>query len=252
MSTFQTVETPIVLPAAATDAVKYEKLSSSYDLISTEAVVRLMKEEGFMTTAANQLKPRKRDPRVVRHYVRMRHESYALEINGSVPEILIINSNDGSSSLRMEAGLFRMVCSNGLIVKNAEIASARIRHVDVTAERVLESANVVIKSAQEAARRIEVFRARTLSGGDLVNFSKKASELWGGRIQPNMLLQSRRTEDEGRDLWSVFNRVQENLIKGGIVGRSANGRATRTHGIRAMDNSIKVNTKLWELAEEML
>lgn len=247
-----TVENPVVLPAAATDGVKYEKLSSSYDLISTESVVRLMKEEGFVTTAANQLKPRKRDPRVVRHYVRMRHESYAREINGSVPEILIINSNDGSSSLRMEAGLFRLVCSNGLIVKSAEIASARIRHIDVTAERVLNSATTVIQSAQEAARRIELFRSRVLTSTEMSWFAARASDMWGKRIEPQLLLASRRTEDEGHELWSVFNRVQENLVKGGIVGRSSNGRATRTHGIRAMDNSIKVNTKLWELAEELL
>lgn len=246
------LEAPILLPVAATNGVKYEKLSNSYDLIDTESVVRLLKEEGFYATAANQLKPRKRDPRVVRHYVRMRHESYAREINGSVPEILIINSNDGSSSLRMEAGLFRMVCSNGLIVRSAEIASVRIRHLDVTAERVMDSSMLVMNSAKEAARRIDLFRSRTLSQEEVGVFAARASQLWGGRVDPQQLLTARRTEDEGHELWSVFNRVQENLFKGGVVGRSANGRRTRTHGIRAMDNSVKVNTKLWEIAEEML
>lgn len=248
------LETPlnIVLPPAAIDGVKYAKLSSSYDLISTERVVNLMGEEGFVPTATNHLKPRKRDPRVVRHFVRMRHESHLQEINGSVPEILIINSNDGSSSLRIEAGLFRTICANGLIVKSSSISSVRIRHVEVTAERVVEGANHVIQQAREAARRIELFRARTLSNDEALEFAKGASALWGDRVPPRALLEARRTEDQGSELWSVFNRVQENLVKGGIAGRSANGRATRTHGIRAMDNSIKVNTKLWELAEEML
>ena len=136
--------TELLLPEAAVDGIKYEKLSAKYDLISTGAVVELMREEGFRVTQANQLKPRKRDPRVVRHFVRMRHESYLKEINGSVPEILLINANDGSSSLRMEAGMFRMICSNGLIVKSHEIDSVRIRHIDVTAERVIEEANKVI------------------------------------------------------------------------------------------------------------
>ena len=136
----------VMLPEAATDGVKFEKLSDKYDLISTMDVIDLMRDEGFTVTQSNTLKPRKRDPRTVRHFVRMRHESYLKEINGSVPEIMVINANDGSSSLRMEAGLFRFVCSNGLIVKSQEIQSARIRHVDVTAERVLEEANRVIKS----------------------------------------------------------------------------------------------------------
>jgi hypothetical protein len=242
----------ILLPEAATDGIKFDKLSNKYDLISTEAVVNLMREEGFVVTATNTLKPRKRDPRVVRHFVRMRHEQHMREINGSVPEILVINANDGSSSLRMEAGMFRMVCSNGLIVKSSEIDSSRIRHVDVTAERVLAEANRVIKGAQEAARRVDLFKERILTRSEQTEFSVLASAFWGGRVMPHSLLESRRPEDAGDDLWRVFNRIQENMVKGGVVGRSANGRNTRTHGIRAMDNTVKVNMKLWEIAEEFV
>jgi hypothetical protein len=242
----------ILLPEAATDGIKFNKLSSKYDLISTESVVNLMREEGFVVTATNTLKPRVRDPRVVRHFVRMRHEQHLREINGSVPEILVINANDGSSSLRMEAGMFRMVCSNGLIVKSSEIDSSRIRHVDVTAERVLAEANRVIKGAQEAARRVDLFKERILTRSEQTEFSVLASAFWGGRVMPHSLLESRRPEDAGDDLWRVFNRIQENMVKGGVVGRSPSGRNTRTHGIRAMDNTVKVNMKLWELAEEFV
>ena len=242
--------TELLLPPAAIDGIKFEKLSPKYDLISTESVVNLMKEEGFRVTQTNSLKPRKRDPRMVRHFVRMRHESYLQEINGSVPEIMLINANDGTSSLRMEAGLFRFVCSNGLIVKSQDIASARIRHLDVTAEKVLAEANRVIKGAQESARRIDVFKSRVLSQAEMRDFSVMASLAWGGRVMPHSLLDARREEDKGNDLWRVFNRIQENIVKGGVVGTSSRGQATRTHGIRAMDNTVKVNLKLWELAEE--
>jgi hypothetical protein len=211
-----------------------------------------MREEGFVVTATNTLKPRVRDPRVVRHFVRMRHEQHMREINGSVPEILVINANDGSSSLRMEAGMFRMVCSNGLIIKSNDIESSRIRHVDVTAERVLQEANRVIKGAQEAARRVDIFKERILNRDEQTKFSVLASAFWGGRVMPHSLLESRRPEDNGDDLWRVFNRIQENMIKGGVVGRSPSGRNTRTHGIRAMDNTVKVNMKLWEIAEEFV
>jgi hypothetical protein len=242
----------LILPPAATDGVKFGKLSSKYDLISTESVVNLMRDEGFIVTATNSLKPRVRDPRMVRHFVRMRHEQHLGEVNGSVPEILVINANDGSSSLRMEAGLFRMVCSNGLIVKSQDISSARIRHVEVTADRVLDEANRVIQGAKEAARRVDIFKDRILNHSEKMQFSVLASAFWGGRVMPHSLLESRRPEDSGDDLWCVFNRIQENMIKGGVVGRSATGRNTRTHGIRAMDNSVKVNMKLWEIAEEFV
>jgi hypothetical protein len=242
----------ILLPEAATNGVKMSKLSDKYSLISTESVIDVLKDEGFFVTQANSLKPRKNDPRTVRHFVRMRHDNYKSAIEGSIPEILVVNSHDGSSSLRIDAGLFRMVCSNGLIVKSAEIASARIRHLDVTAEKVIDESMRVIKSAQEAARRVELFRSKLLSEAEKTQFSVYASLIWDGRVKPHQLLEARRDEDKTDDLWTVFNRVQENLVRGGVVSRSPNGRATRTHGIRAMDNTIKVNTKLWELAEEFL
>jgi hypothetical protein len=150
----------ILLPEAATNGVKFEKLSSKYDLISTESVVQIMREEGFLVTQSNSLKPRKRDPRVVRHFVRMRHESHMNEINGSVTEILVINANDGTSSLRMEAGLFRLVCSNGLIIKSQDVGSARIRHMDVT-----EIAAAMNKP--EGTIKSWLFRARAMLKKDL-------------------------------------------------------------------------------------
>ena len=43
-------------------------------------------------------------------------------------------------------------------------------------------------------------------------------------MEPSRLLTCRRPEDVGDDLWSVMNRVQENLLRGGISRRSASGR----------------------------
>ncbi|TSD02563.1 MAG: hypothetical protein Athens071416_638, partial [Parcubacteria group bacterium Athens0714_16] len=71
-------------------------------------------------------------------------------------------------------------------------------------------------------------------------------------IQPNQLLSFRRSEDrEKNDLWSTFNTIQENMIKGGLRGRSANGKRTRTRGINSIDKDRKLNQALWVLTEEM-
>ena len=47
------------------------------------------------------------------------------------------------------------------------------------------------------------------------------------------------------DLWRVYNTVQENLIRGGMHARSANGRLGRTRGIRAIREDVRINTQLW-------
>ena len=101
-------------------------------------------------------------------------------------------------------------------------------------------------------RGSDIFRQRILNTDEQRHFSILASAFWGGRVPAHQLLEARRPEDQGDDLWRVFNRVQENMIKGGVVGRSPTGRNTRTHGIRAMDNTVRVNQKLWEIAEELL
>jgi hypothetical protein len=66
------------------------------------------------------------------------------------------------------------------------------------------------------------------------------------------LLTPKRIEDEGNDLWKVFNVVQENFVRGGVEMSSPKGRKSRTRGLQNILAVNKVNTRLWELAEEMI
>ncbi|MGG6549144.1 UNVERIFIED_CONTAM: DUF945 domain-containing protein, partial [Prevotella sp. 15_C9] len=65
------------------------------------------------------------------------------------------------------------------------------------------------------------------------------------------LLRPRRFDDRESDLWSTFNRVQENLVKGGLDGRTANGRRQRTRPVQGIDQNVRLNRALWLLAEGM-
>ncbi len=243
----------VSMPPSVETGRKLESVSSKYVFIDTKKIISKLTEHGYYVTQSNQLKPRRRAAETVRHFVRMRHQDAQLEVNGAVPEIVVVNSHDGSSSLRFMAGLFRMVCSNGLIVQQASTGFARVLHNRNAEQEALEAAQKVLSDAQENARRIELFRQRVMKPIEVMEFATLASrDVWSGKIDPDKLLMVRRPEDQNPDLWSVFNRVQENLIKGGVPGKSINGRNTRTHGIRAMDNSLKVNMRLWQLAEEFL
>ncbi|MFP3531730.1 DUF932 domain-containing protein, partial [Burkholderia sp. SIMBA_013] len=70
-------------------------------------------------------------------------------------------------------------------------------------------------------------------------------------IAESQLLAPRRFEDRRDDLWTVFNRVQENLTKGGLHGRSRTGRAMSTRPITGIDQDVKLNRALWMLADAM-
>lgn len=64
-------------------------------------------------------------------------------------------------------------------------------------------------------------------------------------------LSPRRWQDEKNDLWTVFNRLQENLSKGGLVGRSAQGKRSRTRAVNGIDGDLKLNRALWVMAEQL-
>jgi hypothetical protein len=55
----------------------------------------------------------------------------------------------------------------------------------------------------------------------------------------------------GNSLWSTLQRVQENVIRGGLAGRSAQGRKLQTRPVASIDRGVSLNRALWTLAEEM-
>ena len=242
----------LTFPEAVSSAVKFEQLSDKYQLINTKDIVDTMRDNGFVVTQTFNLKPRKRDPRVVKHLLRMRHRSLMDSVNGSIPEIVVINSHDGSTTLRMECGVYRLVCANGLIVKSSTAHSARIRHINVTPEIVIAESMKVIESAHESARRTELFMNKIISPMDQKQFAQRAIDMRGMNVDIEQVLRPRRSEDVGNDLWRVFNRIQENIMKGGLEGVSAEGRKIRTQGLKSMGPVFRTNVNLWAMAEEYL
>ena len=71
-------------------------------------------------------------------------------------------------------------------------------------------------------------------------------------IRADQVIRPRRMEDAGNDVWRVFNRAQENLIRGGLHGRNATGRNTTTRAVTGIDQNVKLNRALWQLAEGMV
>ncbi len=70
-------------------------------------------------------------------------------------------------------------------------------------------------------------------------------------ITENQVLQPRRWEDKKDDLWTVYQRLQENLIKGGLSGRNAKGNRARTRSVNGVGGDIKLNKALWVMTEKM-
>jgi len=246
--------TTLMLPPSMTQGMKSEAVSERYAYIPTNDVVQTMLDNNYYVSSVVATRPRTKDPRVVKHFVRMRNKDHPLSTNGVHPEIVIVNAHDGTSSLQFMAGLFRMICSNGLVVGTHSFEPARIAHRANWQEEALEKAHDVIYKASESARRTELLRQKRLSTITALQFAQQASQhFYEGKISPHDLLTARRSEDVSDDLWTIFNRVQENIIRGGLsADRGEGNRRFFTRQVRGANADLTANNWLWNLTEEYL
>lgn len=227
--------------------------SERYSYIPTSTVLAKLRNEGFEPFMVCQTRVRHEDRReFTKHMLRLRHAS---QINGKeANEIILINSHDGTSSYQMLAGMFRFVCQNGLVCGDI-VGDVRVPHKGNVTDHVIEGAYEVLSGFDRVQDSREAMRAITLDDGEAEVFAKSAltlkydSESKVLPITESQVLATRRFDDNRPDLWSVFNRIQENLVKGGLSGRTATGRHQRTRAVQGIDQNIRLNRALWLLAE---
>ncbi|WP_163557562.1 DUF932 domain-containing protein [Halomonas sp. NO4] len=230
--------------------------SQRYTQIPTIEVLDGLRSEGFQPFFACQTRVRKSDKvEFTKHMLRLRQES-ALA-GREVNEIILLNSHDGSSSYQMIAGRFRFVCHNGLIFGDTD-ADVRVRHKGNVVDDVIEGAYDVVDHFERVDAHSEAMRALELPQEAQEAYAKAALEYrFGGQdeahipLTPSQVLLPRRNEDRGNNLWSTFNRVQENLTKGGLTGRTRKGTRRRTRAVTGIDSDVKLNRALWTLAESL-
>jgi hypothetical protein len=156
-------------------------------------------------------------------------------------------------------GLFRLVCSNGLVIADKTFDEFRVMHKGFQKEDILKVINMTTEKIPLVVGRVQDMMSKDLSMAQQYDFAKMvADERWGSDklIDLNQMLHIRRDEDSGNDLWSVFNRVQENMLQGGtlIVTPRDNGkvRRSRSRSIRSIEQNLDVNKMLWSLSESLL
>jgi hypothetical protein len=234
---------------------KHASRSDRYTYIPTSDVLRGLRKEGFSPFMVCQTKCRddaKRDH--TKHMIRLRHASQIESKEAN--EIILLNSHDGSSSYQMLSGVFRFVCSNGMVCGDT-LSDIRLRHKGNIVDNVIEGAFRVLDDFELVNGQKDGMKSLTLNDGEQAAFARAAlslkydTELAPAPITETQLLRAKRREDCTDDLWTTFNRVQENLVRGGLRGRSATGHVSTTREVKGIDQNIKLNRALWVLAEEM-
>jgi hypothetical protein len=236
----------------ATEA--HESRGDRYAFIPTINVLDGLRNEGFQPYEVRQTKVRDAGRREhTKHLVRLRHQSQ-ITYGAEAPALVLLNSHDATSSYQLLAGFFRFVCSNGLIAGDVT-NDIRIRHSGDVVGDVIEGSYRVLDNVRALEDRIGAYKSTQLNQVDALEFSRAAAELrWGQDVDVNrerQLLWARRHDDRDLTLWNVYNRVQENLIQGGLPGRSTNGRRTTTRAVTGVAEDVRINRGLWALADNL-
>jgi hypothetical protein len=236
---------------------QHSSLSEAYAFVRTGNIVRQMRELGFAVQSVKQTKPRRRDPSTVRHAVTLvRAEDLSKNSLQKVgrPTIMLMNSNNGRSKFRFMFGYFRLVCSNGLVIGEVAASMALIHRAGEIAQ--LDKVMKEINERHDRARLvIERWRGIQLGKATQQMLALEMAKLrfgnTAGKYDMESALRVRRPEDEGDDLWTVFNRLQESYVRGGVAYAGNAGDVRSSRPIDGVVADTGFNLAAWSVAERI-
>ena len=262
---------PVALKNTMTNS-EIEKLglSKHYSFVPTMRVVNDLRTLGYEVTDAVQVKARKKTTNgYQKHMITLEHPKYKVEGSEEYPQILLTNSHDGGNAFSLSAGIFRLVCSNGLVIKTEDYGTARLVHKGYSFEAVQELVKQFEETMGEVLTKITAMKKVELTKAQQIEFAKKAALLRftaksynedniSDVVDIDDLLNVERKEDAGNGLYEVFNRVQESIVQGKYLYASsgkvkdADTKTRKARPIKNFKQSISVNKKLSELAFELV
>jgi len=170
--------------------------------------------------------------------------------------------NDGDTcgtnlTYELRAGLYRPVCTNGLMVQLGDFGLIHIAHRGNIVRNVVEAALAMIRDFGRVGEVVQRMASVNLTPAQRLEFARRALAVRYPHAQhqpvaPEQVVAPRREADARADLWTSYNVVQENLMRGGLIGRSATGRNTRTRTIEAIREDVRINNGLWQLAMSLI
>ena len=233
------------------------RTSPSYKFIPTQQLVQALYDVGFRATEARQARARGERVGFARHMLRFRQIREVVEIEDAIPEIVLLNSHDATSAYQLRAGLYRPVCTNGMLARLGDFGVIHVPHRGNIVANVVDAALTLTRGFARIGEIVRLMISTALTTDDRLQFASRAlairfREGQHTPITPEAALVVRRELDDHNDVWHTYNVLQENLIRGGVGGTNARGRITTTRAIRAIREDVRINTQLWQLAMTML
>lgn len=234
-------------------------VSSRYTFVPTARILSGLREHDWVPVEVEEQRIRVEARRgFQKHLVRFRRAEQMETLDEWNMELVLVNSHDAGCAYQLHAGIFRRICSNGLVLSDGGFEAIRFRHAGLEPEEVVQASFRLLEFMPRVGELVGRFKARVLEGHESRALAEQAVLLRYPSVElapidADTLLQARRPEDQGVDLWNTTNRLQENLIRGGVSDsrRDRRGKLRTVRALRGIDSKVSVNKGLWGLAERL-
>ena len=239
------------------------RVSDKYTHIPTERVIDDMEELGWRIVEAKEVKARKKSTvGFQKHLLVFRNNDVIIKgkDNDTVfPQILLTNSHDGKNAFTFTAGLFRLICSNGLVIADEKFEDVKMRHMGYTFEELQELIKSMVNKLPLTVESMNKMKDVNLEEDQVINLAKSLLDI---RVKETNntysndaiedILRIQRKEDRGNGLWEVFNRIQENIISGNFSYITQSGKQRQARIIKNFKQDQDLNKKMFSKALEFV
>jgi hypothetical protein len=258
-------------PMALHTAPTNPNVSDRYVQANTMTVIEDLAKLGWYPVQAKQCRPKKNSSGIHSfHIVAFQNPDVRImktlengeKVVDAYPRIILTNSHDGFNSFKFMVGLYRTICSNGLVVCSQEFANISIRHINYDFEELRKIVATTIEQVPNIVGKMNTMRTITLNDEQKTAIATEVIKIRQDVAPEEQIevdtetiediLTPIREEDNANDLWTIFNICQEKLIKGGFQRKSRNNKMRRQRPITSIKKDIDYNQRLWETAEQYL
>lgn len=260
-----------ICPAAFKTEPTNPKVSNKYVQANTETVIDDLEKLGWKPVQAKQCRTNKKSSGVRSlHMIAfqnpdvkiVKQDSDGGETVDSWPRIILTNSHDGFNSFKFLVGMFRVVCSNGLIVGDNEMVNMSIKHINYDFEVLRDIVKTAIEQVPNIVCQMNSMKNTVLTQDEKVELAKSVVKIRKGieddekfEIDEDTImdiLDPKRNEDKSDDLWTVFNICQEKMINGEYSDVNSNNKVRKQRKITSIKKDIDFNQKLWAVATSFI
>ena len=234
-------------------------VSQRYAFVPTNRIVSGLRDHGWMPVVAEEQRIRNETRRgFQKHLIRFRRAEQMETLDEWNVELVLLNSHDAGCAYQIHAGIYRRVCSNGLVLSHESFSAIHFRHAGLSADVVVQASFQLLDYMPRVGALVERFQNRKLQDHESLALARHAlllryPSLAEAPVEPETLLKAQRPEDEGTDLWRAMNTVQEGLQRGGIADfhRDRRGKLRSIRPLRGIDSKVSLNKGLWSIAERI-